>query len=190
MTDFTLNEKTGIQKGKNVVYTEDDMTFTGMTAVYNKKTRELDAQGNLALDDAKHHVTGDKSHVDRDKQLAIITGAVVITLKPSPPDPNVPDNPDRAKQQKFPVIITCDRADDSYKKDFIVLTGHLIFKQTIVKDDGKTVDRTLTAEHGEYDGKADKLHLFQPVKAYDLRTRKAISEKDVFSRNQRGRGDS
>lgn len=186
MDEPDLNEKTGIAKGKNVVYTEGEMKFTGMTAVYNKDTKELDAQGSLVLDDPKHHLTGDKSHVDRKKQLAMIKGNVVITLKPTPPDPNVPANPDTAKQRQYPIIITCDRADDSYKKEFIVLTGHLVFKQTIVKDNGKMVERTLTAEHAEYDGKANKLHLFQPVKAYDSEGQKSDFEKDVFVGTKEG----
>jgi lipopolysaccharide assembly outer membrane protein LptD (OstA) len=186
MDEPDLNEKTGIARGKNVVYTEGDMKFTGMTAVYNKNSRELDAQGSLELDDPKHHVTGDKSHVDRKKQLAIMKGNIVITLKPTPPDPAVPADPNTAKQRQYPVIITCDRADDSYKKDFIVLTGHLIFKQTIVKDNGKLVERTMTADHAEYDGKTNKLHLFEPVKAYDSEGQKSDFEKDVFVGTKEG----
>ncbi|MCW3099048.1 MAG: LPS-assembly protein LptD [Chthonomonadaceae bacterium] len=182
----TGDAKTGIAKGQGVVYTEGDMKFTGQTAVYNRNTQELDAQGNLDLDDPKHHVTGDKSHVDRKKQLATIKGNVVITLKPTPPDPNLPPDPDTAKQRKYPVIITCDRADDSYKKDFIVLNGHLLFKQTIMKDNGKTVERTLTAEHAEYDGKTNTLHLFEPVKAYDSEGQKSDFEKDVFVGTKEG----
>lgn len=181
-----MNEKTGIAKGHDVVYTEGDMKFTGQTAVYNKNTLELEAQGSLELDDPKHHVTGDKSHVYRKKQLAVMTGSVVITLKPTPLDPNAPPNPDAAKQRQFPVIITCDRAEDSYKKDFIVLTGHLVFKQTILKDNGKMVERTLTAEHAEYDGRTSQLHLFQPVKAYDSEGQKSDFEKDVFVGTKEG----
>lgn len=186
MDDPDLNEKTGLARGKNVVYTEGDMKFTGMTAVYNKNSKELDAQGSLELDDPKHHVTGDRSHVDRKKQIATIAGGVVITLKPTPPDPNAPANADTAKQRQYPVIITCDRVEDSYKKEFIVLTGHLVFKQTIKKDDGKTVERTLTAEHAEYDGKTNKLHLFQPVKAHDSEGQTIDFEKDAYVGTKEG----
>ncbi len=181
-----LSAKTGIAKGKNVVYTEGNMKFTALTAVYNDNTRQLDAQGNLELDDPKHHVTGDKSHVDRKKQQAIITGGVIITLKPTPQDPNVPANPDTAKQRQYPVIITCDRVEDSYKKDFIVLTGHLIFKQNILKDNGKMVERTLTSEHAEYDGKSNQLHLFQPVKAHDSEGQTIDFENDAFVGTKEG----
>jgi lipopolysaccharide export system protein LptA len=180
------SEKTGISTARDVVYTEGDMKFTGQKAVYNSNTLELDTQGSLVLDDPKHHVTGDKSHVYRKKRLAVMTGSIVITLKPTPPDPNVPIDPDKAKQRQFPVIITCDNADDYYKKDFIILKGHLIFKQTIVKDNGKTVERTLTAEHGEYDGKTNTLHLFEPVKAYDSEGQKSDFEKDVFVGTKEG----
>ena len=186
MIALDSSEKSGIARGTNVVYVEGDMKFTGMTAVYNKNSKELDAQGNLVLDDPKHHVTGDKSHVDRKKQLAIIKGNVVITLKPTPPDPTAPVDPDNAKQRKDPVIITCDRADDSYKKDFILLTGHLVFKQKITKDDGKQVERTLTADHAEYDGKTNTLHLFQTVKGHDSEGQTSDFEKDVFVGTKEG----
>jgi len=178
--------KSGIAKGQDAVYTDGDMKFTGQSAVYNTNTLELDTTGNLVLDDPKHHVTGDKAHVDRNRHLAVMTGNIVITLKPTPPNPNIPVNPDAAKQRQYPVIITCDRAEDSYKKNFIVLTGHLIFKQTIVKDNGKTVERTVTSEHAEYDGKAEMLHLFQPVKAYDSEGQKWEIEKDAFVGTKEG----
>ena len=181
-----LSAKTGIAKGKNVIYTEGNMKFTALTAVYNDTTKQLDAQGNLELDAPKHHLTGDKAHVDRKKQQAVITGGVIITLKPTPPDPNIPANPDTAKQRQYPVIITCDRAEDSYKKDFIILTGHLIFKQNILKDNGRMVERTMTSEHAEYDGKANKLHLFRPVKANDTEGQTIDFEKDAFVGTKEG----
>lgn len=180
------NAKTGIAHARNFVYTVDDMKVTGQTAVYDKNKKELDAQGSLDLDDPKHHVTGNTSHVDEKKKLAVITGSVVITLKPSPSDPNVPDSEERAKQRQYPVIITCDRADDAYKKEFIILKGHLIFKQKIMKDNGKMVERTLTAEHAEYDGKANKMHLFAPVKSYDSEDQRMEFEKDVFVGTKEG----
>jgi lipopolysaccharide assembly outer membrane protein LptD (OstA) len=186
MDDPDLNERTGLARGKNLVYTEGDMRFTGQTAVYKKSAREFDAQGSLELDDPKHHVTGDKSHVDLKKQLAVIKGSVVITLKPTLPDPSVPTDPANAKQRRFPVIITCDRAEDSYKRDFIILNGHLVFKQAILKDDGKMVERTLTAEHAEYDGKTNKLHLFQPVKAFDSEGQNIEFEKDAYVGTKEG----
>lgn len=178
--------KTGIYKARDVVYTEGDMKFTGQTAVYNENTLELDTRGSLVLDDPGHHVTGDKCHVFRTKRLAVMTGNIIITLKPTPPSPDAPANADREKQRQYPVIITCDHADDFYKKNFIVLKGHLIFKQMILKNNGKTVERTLTAEHAEYDGKTNKMHLFQPVNAYDSEGQKSDFEADVFVGTKEG----
>jgi lipopolysaccharide assembly outer membrane protein LptD (OstA) len=175
-----LNNKSGIAKGTNLLYIDGDLRCTAMKAVYNKKTNEVDAQGNLQIDDPKHHVSGDRSHVERNKQMATMAGSVVITLKPTPPGPGVTPDSDSAKQRRFPVIITCDRAQDAYKKEFIVLTGHLVFKQNIRQEDGTIVERTLTAEHAEYDGKTNNMHLFQPVKAYDSQGQNIDFEKDVF----------
>ena len=172
--------KTNVIKGKDVVYTDGDVKVTGQTAVYNDNSKQLEAQGDLQIDDPKHHVSGDRSHVDRRKQMATIAGSVVITLKPTPLAPGAPTDTDAAKQRRYPIIITCDRAEDAYKKEFIVLNGHLVFKQTISKDDGKTVERTVTAEHAEYDGKLNKLHLFKPVNAFDSEGRTFDFTADVF----------
>lgn len=186
LIDGDVDTKTGIGTGKNVVYTEGEMKFTGQSAVYNDNTKELVTQGNLVLDDPKHHVTGDKCHVYSSKRRAVMSGNIVITLKPSTPDPNLPNNSDRSKQSQYPVIITCDNADDYYKKNFIILTGHLVFKQMYMKNNGKMVERTVTADHAEYDGKANKLHLFKPVKSYDSDGQKGEFESDVFVGTKEG----
>jgi hypothetical protein len=208
--DYVGNARTGIMTAKQFTYTEQDRVVTGDSAKYFSKTKELDADGNLVMDDPKHHITATHCHVDQKKKLSVITGSVVIQLKPGKTQPasnanptpaasgdnraatgkdgaagshsttstagpdGAGDNPDNkeesddvGKERSHGVTIYCDHADDYYKKDFIVLTGHLVFKQKIKKDDGSTLERTLTAEHAEYDGSKDQMVLFIPVEGHD-----------------------
>src|SRR5204863_6058405 len=74
----TYDGKAQVTNARDFVYTEDDMTVTGVKARYSDKTRVLEAEGNLVLDDPKHHTTGEKARYDNraDVKLAVITGKV------------------------------------------------------------------------------------------------------------------
>jgi lipopolysaccharide assembly outer membrane protein LptD (OstA) len=183
--DPYLDQKTGFRSGRMITYTVDDMKVTGDKGRYNKNTKVLEADGNLVMDDAKHHVTGDKAHVDDSKKakLAIITGHVVIVLKAKDDSQNTEDV---QKEKSKGAVITCDRVDDYYKKEFVILTGHLVCKQKITKSDGHMVERTLTADHAEYDGKANKLHLFAPVDMKDTDDNKGHFDDDAFAGTKEG----
>jgi hypothetical protein len=177
---------------------------TGPHAIYDDNKKILNAAGDLALDDDKHHVTAAKADVYYgSKKLAILTGNVVIDLKPDKkPDaaqPNAPQQPapppadnsadapshDMKSERGQGGRITCDHVDDYYKKKFVVLQGHLVFTQQIKKKD-HVVTRTMTAEHGEYDGKAEKLHLFGPVQGSDTDGESFKSEKDAYIGTREG----
>src|SRR5262249_7722383 len=64
-------------------------------------------------------------------------------------------------------VATCDYVEDYFKKKFVILRGHLVFKQQFAKENGKVVERTLTAEHAEYDITKDSMVLFAPVEGHD-----------------------
>jgi hypothetical protein len=70
-------------------------------------------------------------------------------------------------QKKHGVIVHCDRMEDQYKKKYIKLYGHVVFTQKYVDSNGKTVERELTAEHAEYNGKSEIMVLFGPVDGHD-----------------------
>ena len=187
------NEKTGISTGTDFKYTEKDTVITGDKARYDRRNEILDTESNLVLDDPKHHATGDKAHIERNKHLAIITGNVIIVLKPetAPPDPNAAPNPDKDRQnaqdeKKRGGTITCDRVEDFYQRKFSVLNGHLVFKQRFVNDKGETVERTMTADHAEYDGKKDLLHLFGPVDFQDSEGQEMHTKEDVIVGTKEG----
>lgn len=170
LKDAHVDEKTNMVTGRDFVYKQDDMTITGSQARYNKKTRRLLAEGDLTMDDPQYHTTGDKADVDDSagKKLAIITGNVKIVIKPkdggAPADPNQKE--DVGATRKRGGTVTCDRLESYYKKKFSTLSGNLVFKQTITKE-GREVERTITADHADYDSKAEKMLLYPPVKGRD-----------------------
>lgn len=196
-----------------------DASVTGDSGRYDTKKKLFFAEGRLVFDDAKHHVTGDKADISygKSKKLAIITGHVIIVLKPDKPAhgeaapavvPAVatskgevgvaPVTPpaasqktddsgnDLSKERGHGVTITCDRVDDYYGKKFVIMRGNLVFKQHLVKGNGHAVDRTMTAEHAEYDGNAEKMHLFAPVKAHDSDGESLTFDKDVIVGTKEG----
>src|SRR5579871_418215 len=192
---FMLDEDTNMMSGTDFTFTRDDMVVTGKKAQHNNDTLVLDAEGNLVVDDLKHHVTGDKAHIERKKALAVITGNVVIVLKPeeAPANGAAPAPPetknDRQQLQedkKRGGTITCDRMDDYYKREFSILNGHLVFKQRILRKNGEILERTLTSEHAEYNGKEDRLVLFKPVSYSDSKGQKIETEDNVVIGTKEG----
>lgn len=183
---LTAYEQTGILTASEVIYTEADMKVTGDKGRYNKNTRQLLVQGNLVMDDPKHHVTGAKADVDNANKIAIITENVVMVMKPAPDSANAKPDADVNSERKQGIIITCDYVKDNYKSKFVILKGHLIFRQKIKKQDGSTVERVLTAEHGEYNGATDKMHLFKPVKGRDSDGQTSDFEDDVMLGTKEG----
>jgi len=196
--DWKHDDATGIDTWHNFRYVEGDTTVTGATARYDDRKKLLDVEGNLVMEDPKHRVTAERAHVDnsKEKKLAILTGNVVLILKPkegaAPPAPNAPAAPagkstvglapievpdktapaeenrqeDASQARRRGGTATCDRLENYYRKKFVILRGNLIFKQKFLRD-GKEVERTVTAEHAEYDGKKEVLVLFAPVHMSD-----------------------
>ncbi len=181
LVDWTYNVATGITTGRNFTFTEEDTVITGETARYDKTQKRLNAEGSLTLDDPKHHVTGGKADVDDSrKKLAIITGSVVITLKPDPKGADTGANgSDTSREKQRGGVVACDRVDDYYRRKFVILRGHLVFKQRFTRKNGETIERTLTAEHAEYNGKTDTLLLFAPVEGSDTDGQEFHAEGDV-----------
>ena len=172
------------------------MNLTGDHVQVNDDEKIIDADGHLVMDDPKQHVTGDKIHVeDKDKaKVAVMTGNVVIDIKPKEKadDPKAANPPADDKNAEVKgergrgVNITCDKVESFYKKDFIILTGNLTFKQKYTKKNGKVVERTMTASKAEYDGKTEKLHLFAPVDGKDTDEQELHFKTDVIVGTKEG----
>ncbi len=200
LKDSKYTGKTKTYTGTNFVYTSEDMKATGNTAKYHEDTEILEAEGNIVIDTEKAHITGNKAVVDDSakKKLAIITENVIIEVKPKkkPEEPAKPDEkapanptPQESKEPKKAsvseernrgITVFCDKVENEYKKKYVKMFGNLTFKQKVKKKDGMEVERTLFAEHAEYDGKADKMRLFAPVHGEDTDGQKVEFEKDVL----------
>ena len=177
---FDTSSKTGISTGNKITYIEKDMVVHAKYGKYNKKTKELFAEDNLSLDDAKQHITADKIHVfdEPSKKLAVLTGNVIIKVKPSTPKPEDPKAsittapvtpPSGAKpakiesdkpEQRGNITVYSEVAEYSYKKKMLLLKGHVKFVQIIKDDDGKETTRTLLADRAEYDMNAEKMVIY------------------------------
>ena len=140
----------------------------------------MDADGHLVMDDPEHHGTCQKAHVEESKALAVLTGDVVLTLKPQTAGAaNAADSASSVSDaKKQGAVVTCDQVDSYYKKKFTVLRGHLVFKQHILREKEEPLDRTGTAEHAEYDGKAEVLTLFPPAQGHDSDESEFYSDKN------------
>lgn len=219
---WEYSEKTGEHTGSNFVYKEEDTTVTGAKLRYNEKKDILDAEGSLTLQDPRHIATGDKAHIENGKKkLAVITGNVVIILKPDQQESlsdsattNVTPKatstaPGKAEVKTAPVsppagtdsgdeknsvrktrseggTVTCDIVEDYYRRKFAIMRGHLVFKQKVKKKSGEMVERTLTAEHAEYNGKKDEMELFAPVDSHDTDGQELHFEKNVIVGTKEG----
>lgn len=178
LIDFDVDEHSGIGTGHKFVYTTGDTVISGENGRYNKNLEVMDADTNLILDDPEHHITGDKSHVEQKKSRLVVTGNVVLTLKPEKAAANADPNASVDDAKKQGAIINCDEVESFYKKKFNTLRGHLIFKQHILRPGKEPLDRMGTAEHAEYDGKKEMLVLFPPVHGEDSEGKKFDSEKN------------
>ncbi len=192
-SNTTYDTKTSLLTGEDFTYTnpDKDLTATGKHAVYNKLTKFLTATGNIVIDDPKSHITGDKADVDDSpKKLAIITGSVVITVKPKPEAggtlPPADKDTDVKQERKRGVVVTCRRVESFWKKKFTIMRGEPVFTQKILKSDGKEVTRVMTCEHVEYDGTTEKAVLFAPVKVKDSDGQEGEYEQNVLVGTKEG----
>ncbi len=164
--DFKSVNKSQTTTAHHFTYTRGSRVITGDNGRYDKKNGVLDADGHMVMDDPEHHGICQKAHVEETKALAVLTGDVVLTLKPQTPAAG--DNPnDISAGKNQGAVVTCDQVDSYYKKKFTVLRGHLVFKQHILRAGQEPLDRTGTAEHAEYDDKNEVLTLFPPVLGHD-----------------------
>ena len=201
---FTSDESTHVSvfKTATVRDQEDGTTFRADDIVI--KNRPLDekpkpgdsgenqiatATGNMSVTDKQADITGEKcvTHFAKSKRLAVVTGNVVIQVKPKKdkdapaapapvslnngkatlqePSPS-PGDEGASSARKNPATITCDKLEYQYAKDkkHALLTGNFKVVQKLAD---KT--RTLTAEHAEWLGLEEKLILYPPVHAEDTK---------------------
>ncbi len=180
---FRAEGRTNVVTGHDFIYQEEDATITGDNARCQQMGKNpdryylLDIDGHLVFDDTTHHATGEKAHVNDQTKVADITGNVVMVLKPeaktadsggkAAPSTAADKDPDVNSVKKHGATVKCDHVEDHYKQKYVKLFGHLVFKQRFTDAEGTDVERTLTAEHAEYDGKAETMVLYPPVDEHD-----------------------
>jgi lipopolysaccharide export system protein LptA len=212
-SSFNQSDATGEGEYAKFVAVDKDTTVIGDLCKLHDKKKVAEATGNLKITDPQADATGDKALVyyAKSKKLLVITGNVLITVKPKeksskpgepaaasgaqpkPVEPTpakveatkaavqpAPDDNDDSSR-KYPAVITCDKAEYYYAKDkkHGFLTGNFKVVQTLPK---KT--RTLTADHGEWFGKEDKIILFPPVHFEDTEgtTFEPVGEVTLFTK--------
>lgn len=168
------------------------------------------ATGNMSVVDKQAEITGERcvTYFAKSKRLAVVTGNVVIIVKPksSKPDavipaapapvivnqangkatlqdPQTPTDEGPSSARKYPATITCDKLEYEYAKDkkHALLTGN--FKVVQMLSD-KT--RTMTAEHAEWFGLEEKVVLYPPVHVEDTKGMLADSKEIVVVMTKEG----
>jgi hypothetical protein len=192
--DLTNAVITDVEEG--TVFRADTMKVDNMASV-----KTADATGNLLVTDKQADVTGEKVRVyfAKSKRLAVLTGNVVIQVKPkseqkdptATPVSTMPiafqngkptvakpetDEEDSAESaRKHPATITCDKVEYEYGKDkkHAVLTGNFKIVQKFPDH-----TRTVYSEHAEYFGLEDKVILHAPVRWEDTKNNQKGSTPD------------
>jgi hypothetical protein len=185
--DWTEDQHTGITKGYQCVYKEDDATIKGDHAIWNENKRTLDADGHLVFDDSTHHAIADRAHVNDITQTADFEGNITLLLKSSAPatttGTDAGKSEDRDSLKSHGATVTCDKLRDQYaeNKKLVTMYGHLVFKQSYKGPDGEPVERILTAEHGEYNGKTETMILYPPIAGHNNKGETFNQDKDIMT---------
>ena len=212
--DYTGSERTGIYNIRDWVYTRADMVVRGTAAVWDKNKDTVTTESPIVLDDDRYHITADTAvidHVDKGKKERTVTlvGHVILVLKPEKAKPQPaapgatvpapvpggktppvatekPQSQDVSEDRKHGGTAVCDKLVYQSAGKISTLTGHVIFKQNFEDKDGKPVERTLTCDHAEHDGKKDVLRLFKPVHYTDSKKQTMDTPDDVIIGTKEG----
>lgn len=197
--NLVTNKRTGITTADDslVLIPEDKMRITGDRTIIDENKKTVDVAGKLEIDDPEQNVKGVKAFIDdnNDVKKAIITGNVVILIKPkkekdAEKKPNAaaddPKDDELKKGRNEGVLVKCDKVENFYKREFIILTGNLVFTQKITTDKGRIIERTLKASKAEYDRKTEKLYLFGPVTGSDSDGQQFDTDSDAVVGTKEG----
>lgn len=196
--ELVHNDATGEGEATRVVATSDeDTVIKADLFTWNDKKRTARATGNLHMSDDQADGTAEQADIEyaRSKKLIVLTGKVVLTLKPRKPaskDQPSAENAangaaDKASDEPglrdYPIEVTCDRVEYSYAraKRHAVLTGNLRAVQKL-----KDHTRTLTADRAEWFGAEEKAILYGPVRVEDTKGRKGETPEDVIIHTREG----
>ena len=158
------------QLSNGVRFGQDDETLTTDTvvALFDKDHHIVSAkaQGPVHLYDLQNDLTGQHGSVDFTKHLATLQDNIVLIVKPGKNEAGANGSSLR-KQFKEPATLTCQAMTYDYKFKVGRIPGPLIVTQVIqTKDDGP-LTRTLTADAGLYNGRAETIQLVGSIRGFD-----------------------
>ena len=164
-----LNPGHTIAASQGVTFTQDDATLVTEAAVAqldkNQYLVSAEAQSPVHLYDPQDDLTGLHGSVDFTKHLAKLQDNIILRVTPGKREAEAPDGSPR-RQFKDPATLTCAAMTYDYRRKIGKIPGPLIVHQVIQQKDGP-LTRTLTADAGVYNGRAETILLVGTVKGQD-----------------------
>jgi lipopolysaccharide export system protein LptA len=218
LNGISQDNKTGKGQAKAVTATSDEGTVI-VTDVWqwDEKAKTAKATGNLKMTDPQADATSDQANVfyKRDKRLLVLTGNVVIFVKPKQ-DSQAASPAGATPTGPAPVVLqdgkltartgpqpTANKEDEespnSARKHPATITCDKVEyeygrnkKHAVLTGNFKVVQklsdsvRTLTADHGEWFGNDERIELYPPVHFEDTKGRKGDTESKVTIHTREG----
>ncbi len=152
----TLELSQGVQFGQDDAILKTNAAVT----LFDKDNNVISAkaQGPVHLYDTQDDLTGQHGSVDFTKHLATLRDSIVLVVKPGKREASA-DGTSLRRQFKDPATLTCQMMTYDYRFKVGKIPGPLTVTQVIqTKEDGLQT-RTLTADAGLYNGKAQTIQL-------------------------------
>ena len=151
---------------QGVEFGQDDTTLKtdAAVALLDKDQHLISAKaaGAVHIYDTQDDLVGQHGSVDFTKHLATLQDGIVLIVKPGKREANAAGSSPR-KQFKDPATLTCQGMTYDYRNKIGRIPGPLIVTQAFQSKDGPQT-RTLTADAGLYNGKAETIQLVGDIK--------------------------
>ena len=162
-----LSAPRSLELSQGVQFGQDDAVLKTQAAVAlldkDQNLVSAKAQGPVHLYDTQDDLTGQHGSVDFTRHLATLRDSIVLVVKPGKREANAGGSSLR-KQFKDPATLTCQMMTYDYRFKIGHIPGPLTVTQVIqTKEDGVQT-RTLTADAGLYNGKAETIQLVGDIK--------------------------
>ena len=169
-TSQGLEEPRIAQRSNGVEFGQDDSTLKTETvvALFDKDHHIVSAkaQGAVHIFDPQDDLVGLHGSVDFTRHLAMLQDNIVLTVKPGKREADANGSSLR-RQFTDPATLTCQAMTYDYKFKVGRIPGPLTVTQVIPAKDGGTLTRTLTADAGLYNGKAETIQLVGSIRGFD-----------------------
>ena len=164
-----LNAPRTVSMSKGVTFTQNDAVLKTDAAVANLDDKQnllnAESKGPVHLYDSQNDLTGKQGFVDFTKHLAKLQNDITLVVKPGASEADAPAGSLRSRF-KDAATMTCQELTYDYRRKFGRVPGPLTVRQVIQQKTGP-LTRTLTADAGEYDGRAQTVTLIGNVQGRD-----------------------